>query len=324
MNSFFRPFCLASIALASIAAISCHSRTSKSDEPSTTLPLGEKVPLADPFILLHEDVYYAYGTLSGSGIVVFTSDDLKTWTPSTNLALDKVDSWGEKWFWAPEVYKVGERFIMYYSAEEHICAAVADSPLGPFRQEVRKPMLEGEKSIDNTLFIDDDGTPYVFFCRFNDGLNVWVAELEDDCLTIKTETLHPCIHTSQDWEKVWPRVNEGPFVIKRDGVYYMTYSANSYESQSYGIGCATATDLMGDWTKYEHNPLLQKPGDLVGTGHHCFFADKEGLLRVCFHAHKDTSNIHPREMYITTASFEREDGIIRLTISPDFEVPVLD
>ena len=46
----------------------------------------------------------------------------------------------------------------------------------------------------------------------------------------------------------------------------MTYSANSYESPFYGIGCATATDLMGTWTKYEENPLLQKPGDWLEWG----------------------------------------------------------
>ena len=165
---------------------------------------------------------------------------------------------------------------MYYSADEHICVATADSPAGPFTQSKKEPMIADEKCIDNSLFIDDDGTPYLFFDRFNDGLNIWVAELEKDLMTIKKETMHPCIHVSQAWEEVWPRVNEGPFVIKRNGLYYMTYSANSYESPFYGIGCATATDLMGTWTKYEENPLLQKPGELVGVGHSATFTDKAG------------------------------------------------
>ena len=69
-------------------------------------------------------------------------------------------------------------------------------------------MIADEKCIDNSLFIDDDGTPYLFFDRFNDGLNIWVAELEKDLMTIKKETMHPCIHVSQAWEEVWPRVNE--------------------------------------------------------------------------------------------------------------------
>jgi beta-xylosidase len=237
----------------------------------------KNVPLADPFILLYEGTYYAYGTGSPDGIEVITSNDLINWNRVDNgrngLALHKNDSYGEKWFWAPEVYFINGKFYMYYSAEEHMCVATSDSPLGPFVQDIKQPMLPGEKTIDNTLFIDEDGTPYLFFDRFNDGLNIWVAELEDDLKTIKKETLHPCIHVSQEWEEVWPRVNEGAFVIKQNGTYYMTYSANSYESQYYGIGCATATDIMGEWTKYSHNPLLQIPGNLYGVGHSSMFKD---------------------------------------------------
>lgn len=283
----------------------------------------DRVSLADPFIMLYNNVYYAYGTHSNDGIAVFTSSDLKKWHKEEKLALHKNDSYGEKWFWAPEVYHVNNKFYMYYSAEEHICVAVSDSPSGPFKQTEQRPMLEGEKAIDNSLFIDDDGKPYLFFDRFNDGLNIWVAELESDLMTIKKETLHPCIHVSQEWEKVWPRVNEGAFVVKRDGVYYMTYSANSYESPFYGIGCATATDIMGQWTKYAHNPLLQKPGNLVGVGHSSMFTDKKGNLRIVFHAHRDTSNIHPRDMYISTVGFKKINDINQLIIDEKYEIPIL-
>lgn len=280
------------------------------------------VPFGDPFIMLHNGTYYAYGTHAADGIEVYTSDDLLTWKYE-RLALDKKDSWADRWFWAPEVYAVNGKFYMYYSADEHICAAVADSPLGPFTQSVKEPMLADEKCIDNSLFIDDDGTPYLFFDRFNDGLNIWVAELEKDLITIKKETMHPCIHVSQTWEKVWPRVNEGPFVLKRNGLYYMTYSANSYESPFYGIGCATATDLMGEWTKYDENPLLQKPGELVGIGHSAMFTDKGNKLRIVYHAHKDKNNIHPRAMHIGEVSFEKVGGVDRMRISKEYITPKL-
>lgn len=291
----------------------------------TEAPVEQKtsVALADPFIMLHDDLYYAYGTNAADGIEVYTSDDLKEWHRAPELALHKDNSYGDRWFWAPEVYYVNGKFYMYYSAEEHICVAEADSPYGPFKQEVQKPMIEGEKTIDNSLFIDDDGTPYLFFDRFNDGLNIWVAALEEDLMTIKTETMHPCIHVSQEWEEVWPRVNEGAFVTKHNGIYYMTYSANSYESPFYGVGCATATDIMGEWTKYPDNPLLQKPGNLVGVGHSAMFRDKKGDLRIVFHAHHDEKNIHPRKMYIGRAGFKKVDGVEKLYIEAQYEIPVL-
>lgn len=292
------------------------SGNDKETNSISTIPKEQLVPLADPFILLHEDTYYAYGTGAADGIEVMVSDDLKSWRRVHNtrggLALHKDDSFGDKWFWAPEVYHVNGMFYMYYSAEEHMCVATSNSPLGPFRQEVQKPMLEGEKTIDNSLFIDDDGTPYLFFDRFNDGLNIWVAELEEDLITLKTETMHPCIHVSQEWEEVWPRVNEGAFVIKHNGVYYMTYSANSYESPFYGIGCATATDIMGEWVKYPHNPLLQNPEGLVGVGHSSMFKDRSDEWKIVFHAHNDTSRIHPRNMFITSVGFKSVDGVDEL------------
>ncbi|MDD4697769.1 MAG: glycoside hydrolase family 43 protein [Fermentimonas sp.] len=287
----------------------------------------KNVPLADPFILLYDDTYYAYGTGSPDGIEVITSKDLINWKKVDNerngLALHKSDSYGDKWFWAPEVYFVNDKFYMYYSAEEHMCVATSDSPLGPFVQDEKLPMLPGEKTIDNSLFIDDDGTPYLFFDRFNDGLNIWVAELEKDLKTIKKETLHQCIHVSQKWEEVWPRVNEGAFVIKQDGIYYMTYSANSYESQFYGIGCATATDIMGEWTKYTHNPLLQKPGNLFGVGHSSMFKDKDGLWRIVFHAHQSETEIHPRNMFISDVYFKKNGGANTLQLDSNYITPVL-
>ncbi|MDD3788414.1 MAG: glycoside hydrolase family 43 protein [Petrimonas sp.] len=302
-------------------SLSCSSIKEKKITYKATVE--NKVPLGDPFIMLYEGTYYAYGTRAADGIEVYTSDNLLKWKKAEKLALNKNDSYGEKWFWAPEVYHVNGKFYMYYSADEHICVAVSESPLGPFVQPEQKPMLEGEKTIDNSLFLDDNGKAYLFFDRFNDGLNIWVAELESDLMTIKSETLHPCIHVSQEWEKVWPRVNEGAFVLKHDGVYYMTYSANSYESPFYGIGCATATNIMGEWTKYSDNPLLQKPGNLVGIGHSAFFRDKKGDLRIVYHAHHDTVKIHPRNMYIGKAGFTKVNGANKLWISKDYIIPEL-
>lgn len=304
----------------------CHT-SQKEICKNNTVTRQSEVPLADPFILLHDGIYYAYGTHSADGIEVWCSKDLKHWEiPGGNtsplLALDKKDTWGDKWFWAPEVYFINHKFYMYYSADTHLCVAVSDSPCGPFKQAEQKPMWD-EESIDGSLFIDDDGKAYFFFVRFNDGNNIWVAEMNDDYLTFDMNTLHHCVHVSQKWEEVWPRVNEGPFILKHDQTYYLTYSANSYESQYYGIGCATATNIMGEWEKYADNPILQSPHDLVGVGHHSFFKDKKNKLRIVYHAHFNRSKIHPRLMYIGNARFQRSNGNDRLIIGSDYTVPLL-
>lgn len=285
------------------------------------------VPLGDPYILYYDGNYYAYGTNADDGIAVYVSSDLKTWQvpaeAKNGLALHKDDVYADQRFWAPEIYFVNGQFYMYFSADEHICVATSNSPTGPFTQQEKKPMIEAEKCIDNSLFIDDDGKTYLSFVRFTDGNAIWIAELEEDLVTVKKETMTPCLNVSQSWEEVWPRVNEGSFIVKSGETYYMTYSANSFESPFYGVGFATASNIMGPWTKYENNPILQKPDDLIGVGHSAMFRDEEGQLRIVFHAHNNETSIHPRHMYIGTVNFIQENGQEIMTIEKEILTPKL-
>lgn len=257
-----------------------------------------RVPLADPFILLHDGNYYAYGTHNRNGIEYYISNDLKKWYYG-GIALHKDNSYGNKWFWAPEVYHINGKFYMYYSAEQHICVATSDSPIGPFKQTKKVPMIPDTHAIDNTIFIDDDGTPYIFYVLIRNGFQIRVAELENDLTTIKPNTATTCIRPKQRWERMEGIVNEGPSIIKHDGLYYMLYSGNGYTSQKYGIGCAVANNIRGPWRKLPENPIFQLPRDLVGAGHGAPFYDKKGRMHYVFHAHNSREKIHPRCMYIT-------------------------
>lgn len=291
------------------------------------------VPLADPFIYYENGVYYAYGTHSLEGFEVYTSKNLKEWNYS-GLALTLDDSYSNNRFFAPEVYKVADsRYLMYYSANEHVCVAEGTSPLGPFRQKDMKPIFEDFRAIDNHLFIDDDGTPYMFFVNFDHGNVVSMVEMERDFVTPKRETMRECCRVSQDWERqkaTWDKrkevnINEGPFVIKHNGTYFLTYSANSFRSEFYSVGYATTKDIRnGKWEKYTGNPILANPGDLLGTGHHAFFCDKEDNLRVVFHAHHDKDHVRPRMMYIGKAWFETVDGEDVLQVGTDYLIPKLN
>ena len=186
---------------------------------------------------------------------------------------------------------------MFYSTEEHICVATADSPLGPFKQDEHKPIRE-EKSIDTSVFFDEDGKAYLYFVRFNDGNVIWCAELKENLKEIKEETLTQCFKAEEPWELVLPKVVEGPSVFKQNGVYYLIYSANGYTSQDYAVGFATSDSPFGPWKKYEGNPVLHKCDGLVGVGHGAPFVDMEGKMRYVFHAHKSEAEIHPRNSFV--------------------------
>lgn len=308
------------IGLVCCLSMAAHAETGKALQPVAAAAQEDRLPIADPYVMLHKGTYYAYGT-STDGFEVYKSKDLKRWKRGKQLALSPKDSWGKKWFWAPEVYyiKSKKKFYMFYSVEEHICVATSDSPEGPFVQDIKKPILEEEKCIDTNLFIDDDGTPYLYFVRFTDGNVIWVAEMTPDLKHIKEETLKQCVKAEEPWELKLPKVTEGPSVIKKDGTYYLIYSANGYTSQDYAVGYATASSPYGPWKKYSGNPILHRgkdlPADLVGVGHGAPFRCKDGSYKYIFHAHWSTEKVHPRTSYICDFNF-MPDGKITISGEP--------
>ena len=297
--------------------------TSCDDNDESDFTFNSPIAIADPFILLHNGTYYAYGTAAADGIEVYHSQDMKFWKKESTLALDKSNSWGDRWFWAPEVYYVESKnkFFMYYSVDEHIAVATSDSPLGPFVQEIKQTML-GDKAIDSSLFIDDDGQGYLYFTRFTGGSRIWVAKLYDDMQTIDQSTMRECFGVLQDWERAQGTINEAPFTMKHNDVYYLTYSANNYESEYYGVGYATSDSPTGPWTKYAENPILQKPKDLEGTGHSAIFKDAAGKLKIVYHAHHSHGVYGTRYIYISDVSFNPGTPDV-LTVSKDYEIPRL-
>jgi len=266
--------------------------------------------VADPYILFYNDTYYAYGTSRADGFEVYSSKDMKSWERSPRLALSKEDSYGDKWFWAPEVYYVEEdkKFYMFYSVEEHVCVATSDSPLGPFVQDEKKPIRE-EKGIDTSVFFDEDGKAYLYFVRFTNGNVIWCAELKDNLKEIKEETLTQCVEATEPWELVFGKVVEGPSIVKQGGLYYMFYSANDFRSQDYAVGYATSDSPFGPWRKSEKNPLLHKVEELVGTGHGAPFLDRSGGYRYIFHAHKSRTEVNQRNSYIIDMSLAGKERV---------------
>lgn len=272
-----------------------------------------EVKLADPYILRDGDFYYAYGTHDvNNGFHAFKSHDLYTWE-DVGLALEKKNTSASGNFWAPEVYKIGDTYYMYYAANKNLYVAKSDSPEGPFVQ--LGTMTLYRNGIDPHLYIEGE-KKYLFFVNTSGKYSVWMGELNDDLLTMKEETIHECLFP-QGWEK---SVNEGPFMYKYGNTYYLTYTGDGYTSKNYGVAVATSSDIMGAWEKAPYNPVLQKREPWVGTGHHSLFVDKDGVNRIAFHAHNDKNSVQPRRMYIGRFHID-ENGVF--TVENTFIVPKL-
>lgn len=160
--------------------------------------------------------------------------------------------------------------------------------------------------------------------RVTNGNVIWVAEMNADLKSIKEETLTECVKAETPWERVQANVAEGPSVLKKNGLYYLLYSANDYKSKDYAVGYATASSPFGPWKKYDGNPILHKDKDLamklVGTGHGAPFMCKDGSYKYIFHAHWSQEKIQPRTSYFKNLTFS-DDGVI--TIGGDVIRPVV-
>ncbi|MDR1810864.1 MAG: family 43 glycosylhydrolase [Prevotella sp.] len=264
---------------------------------------GQKANCADPYVLKYNGKYYLYGTGGNDGIKVYQSNNAINWSEAAGAtngyALHKNNVWGDYWFWAPEVYFINNKFYMFYTAEEHISVAESSSPLGPFTQTEaqKKPFHANTKEIDTHLFIDDDGKKYLYFVRVTDGNEIYVADLSSDLHSIVEATITKCFGANTSgWEATnWGKVNEGPFILKHNGWYYLTYSANSYESPYYGVGYATSRTPKGPWTKYSGNPILIGNSQIQGVGHHSFITLYEGCQYMIYHSHMSPGTVQPRK-----------------------------
>lgn len=285
----------------------------------------DSIYLADPTIFYSNGIYYLYGTGGRDGFLVYTSSDRKSWKgpagAKDGYALLKGDAFGTSGFWAPQVFEKAGTFYMAYTANENIAIAKSNSPLGPFRQDSIRPISGTGKQIDPFVFIDDDGTKYLYHVRLREGNRIYVAKMKDDFSDIQPETLQECISATAPWENTdsarWP-VTEGPTVLKHKNRYYLFYSANDFRNIHYAVGYAVATTPYGPWKKYSGNPIISRNNiGHNGTGHGDFIEDKKGDLYYVFHTHRSTEVVSPRLTAIVKALFVKDDsGIDRMEIAP--------
>ena len=283
------------------------------------------INLADPTIFPYKGMYYLYGTVegaSGSGFLVYTSANLKTWKRSdlnNGYALKKGEAFGTTGFWAPQVFIYNNKFYMAYVANENIAIAESNSPLGPFIQTTKEPLAAPVKQIDPFIFIDDDGKKYLYHVRLTNDNRIFVAEMNDDFSAIKPGTLQECVIATETWENTsnasWA-VAEGPTILKHDKLYYLFYSANDFRNPDYAVGYATSSSPLGPWKKYAGNPIIYKTMGQNGTGHGDFFKKGKKLFYV-LHTHNSNKKVGPRKTALVEVKFNKtRNDIDHLTIDP--------
>ena len=285
--------------------------------PGSHNPVIEKMDLADPAVIRFEGRYYLYPTdEAGStlGFDVYLSEDLVHWTQGP-----RVFSHPGPNVWAPEVYHDPDTkmFYLYYTSNMRIGVAVADNPLGPF---VDQGILI-RSAIDANLFRDDDGSLYLYYSyappvyiRRSRGL----LRVQRMSSPLETDGDPIDLLSSESWERYLGIVGiiEGPWVLKRNNVYYLMYSGNATSSVDYAVGYATAVSPLGPFSKYAGNPVLAKGGGVLGPGHNSVVEAPDGSLVIVYHQ-KSTPrflwwHFGDRVVCVDSMSFD-DAGNIRIT-----------
>ena len=201
----------------------------------------------DPFVMRHNGVYYLYcSTKDGSvGIKCWSSYDLVNWKFEgfcTNHPITRGA-------YAPEVYYYNGYFYMAQSqsGNGHYILK-ADKPEGPFKA------ITGNfgESIDGSFFIDDDEQMYLLRAS-NTGIRI--IQLNDDLTLGTSRTLDNTVLGG------W---TEGPYMLQRNGNYYLTYTGTHFLSASYRVNYAfgdKANDLLNAYSLREQDTILLSTKD---------------------------------------------------------------
>ncbi|WP_046245057.1 glycoside hydrolase family 43 protein [Hymenobacter terrenus] len=308
--------------------------------PPTTFtnPLLASGP--DPWVI-EKDGFYYYMHTNGRNLVLRKTAKMSElssalsrviWTPPTT-GPNSSD------IWAPEIHFLDGKWYVYYTAGPGNCCgsqrlwvlenASADPTTGTWTEKGQL-IVPGEDlwAIDATI-LEQNGNRYAIWSgqeAGSDQQNLYIARMSNPWTLTG-----PRVRLSQpqeSWEingfPTFPKVNEGPQILKHGGKTFLVYSASHCSSDSYALGMLTASSTADPmdpaaWTKSATPVFTQNPAARAfGPGHNSFFTSKDGQQNwILYHANPQAGQgcgdfRTPRMQPFTF----RADGM------PDFGTPV--
>ena len=241
----------------------------------------------DPAPMVHGNTLYVYtGHDEGTESIkadffwmqewrVYGTQDMVNWRDyGSPLAIESF-SWGDDRAWAPQCIERNGKFYLYVplhsknSGGMAIGVAVSNTPYGPFKDPLGKPLYENGSwdHIDPTVMIDDDGQAWLMW----GNPNLYYCKLNKDMISIDGEV------------KKMDKTNlkgytEGPWIQKRDGKYYMMYAADGIPEN---IAYAMADSPVGPW---EYKGIIMPKDEQASFTNHSGLMDFQGHSYFFYHS----------------------------------------
>lgn len=264
-------------------------------------PIVQTCYTTDPAPMVHDGTLYVYTGHDEDRADffwmqewrVYSTTDMVNWTDhGSPLAIESFE-WADDRAWAAQCIERNGKFYWYVCLHSKLSnamaigVAVGDSPTGPFKDAIGKPLCDGSWDyIDPTVWIDDDGQAYLYW----GNPNIYYAKLNDDMISIKGEvgkfeqTVEsfgaPNPEKRVRGQKYTDIYTEGPWIHKRNGKYYLLYAAGGVPEH---IAYSMADSPLGPWKYMGAIMPLQDTGSFTN---HCGIIDYKGNSYFFYHTGK--------------------------------------
>lgn len=264
---------------------------------------------ADPAPMVHNDTVYLYTSHDEDDAMgfkmkdwlLYTSTDMVNWTEHGAVASLEDFDWvpHDNGAWAVQCVERNGKFYLYcpMPGGVGIGVLVADSPYGPFKDPIGGPLIQNsDHDIDPTVLIDDDGQAYMYW----GNPKVYWVKLNEDMISYSGEIMQD--DTTPD------NYQEGPWVWKRNGIYYMAYASTCCPE---GIGYAMSTKPTGAW---EYKGMIMDATEKT-RGNHPGIIEFKGKSYVFGHSYdvlkQITSKFYERRSVDMDEMIYNDDGTIQ-------------
>ena len=263
-------------------------------------PIIKKVFTPDPAAVVDGDTLYLFtghDEPNARGYYmkdwfVFKTTNMVDWVSLGNVLDTSAFAWarqGNK-AWASQAVKRGVKWYWYVAVQDAetgkdaIGVAVADKPEGPWTDGLGRSMVPPTNGfIDPTVFVDEDGTAWMFWGNCGRSPGLWYAPLKENMVELAADFEEvPGIRDEAAFGK---RVEKGdrsgrtsfteaPWIYKHDGVYYLEYACDFPERWAY----STAPTVHGPWT-YRGRVMDTGVGTRTVHGGSVFFKGQWYMVR---------------------------------------------
>lgn len=282
----------------------------------------------DPAPMVHNDTLYVYTGHDEDGADffwmqewrVYSTTDMVNWTDNGSpLAIEDFE-WADDRAWAPQCIERDGKFYFYVPLHSKLTnamaigVAVGDTPVGPFRDAIGRPLVDGSWDyIDPTVFIDDDGQAYLYW----GNPEIYYVKLNKDMVSFDGEVCK-VEQTVEGFGAPGPKervkgikykdmYTEGPWFYRRGDKYYLLYAAGGVPEH---IAYSMSDSPTGPWRYMGEIMPLSDTGSFTN---HCGVTDYKGRSYFFYHTGK-----LPRG-----GGFGRSIAVEEFSYKPDGTFPII-